>query len=89
MLAALLLDHRFAFLLLAALHLGAAIPLAFGWVRLLPAEAPPFQIDRAPARRRSIYAHSSEDEEPPRDPLAMVLLICVTVSYAVQLPGLP
>ncbi len=89
MLAALLLDHRLAFLLLAALHLGAAVPLAFGWVRLLPEEAPPFQIDRAPARRWSIHAHSSEDEENSRDPLAMVLLICVTMSYVVQIPGVP
>src|ERR1700675_3566087 len=89
MLATLLLDHRLAFLFLAALHLAAAVPLAFGWVRLFPEEAPPFQIHHAPARRWSIYAHSSEDEETPRDPLAMVLLICVTVSYAVQLPGLP
>ena len=89
MLAALHLDHRLALLSLAALHLAAAVPLAFGWVRLLPEEAPPFQIDRAPARRGSIYAHSSEDEEKPRDPLAMVLLICITVSYAVHLPGIP
>ena len=88
MLAALLLDHRLAFLFLAALHLGTAVPLAFGWVRLLPEEAPPFQIDRASTRRWSIYALSSEDEENSRDPLAMVLLICVTASYAVQLPGL-
>jgi len=89
MLAALLLDHRLAFLFLAALHLGTAVPLAFGWVRLLPEEAPPFQIHRAPARRWSIYAHSSEGEETPRDPLAMVLLICVTASYAVQILGVP
>jgi len=89
MLAALLLDHRLAFLFLAALHLGTAVPLAFGWVRLLPEEAPPFQIYGAPTRRWSIYAHSSEDEENPRDPSAMVLLICVTASYAVQIPGLP
>jgi hypothetical protein len=88
MLAALLLDHRLAFLFLAALHLSTAVPLAFGWVRLLPEEAPPFQIHRPPARRWSIYAHSSEDEENPRDPLAMILLICITVSYAVQFPGL-
>jgi hypothetical protein len=89
MLAALLLDHRLALLFLAALHLGTAVPLAFGWVRLLPEEVPPFQIHRPPARRWSIYAHSSEDEENPRDPLAMALLVCVTVSYAVQLPGVP
>lgn len=89
MVATLLLDHRLAFLLLAALYVGTAVPLAFGWVRLLPEEAPPFQIHRPPARRWSIYAHTSEDEENPRDPFAMVLLICITVSYAVQLPGVP
>jgi len=90
MLAAFLLDHRLALLFLAALHVGTAVPLAFGWVRLLPEEAPPFQFHRAPRRRWSIYAHSSDEgEETRRDPLAMALLICVTVSYAVQIPGVP
>ena len=89
MLAVLLLDHRLAFLLLAALNLGTAVPLAFGWVRLLPEETPPFQISRTRLRRRSEYAHSSEEEETRRDPLAIVLLLCITVSYAVQLPGIP
>jgi len=89
MLAVLLLDHRLAFLLLAALNLGTAVPLAFGWVRLLPEETPPFQISRTRLRRRSEYAHSSEEEETRRDPLAIALLLCITVSYAVQLPGIP
>src|SRR5467141_5411752 len=89
MLAVLFLDHRLAFLLLAALNLGTAVPLAFGWVRLLPEETPPFQISRTRLRRRSEYAHSSEEEETRRDPLAIVLLLCITVSYAVQLPGIP
>jgi|SRR6266850_941511 len=89
MLAAFLLDHRLALLFLAALHVGTAVPLAFGWVRLLPEEAPPFQFHRASKRRWSRYAHSSEEEEIRRDPLAIVLLLCVTVSYAVQIPGAP
>jgi hypothetical protein len=83
------LDHRLAFLFLAALNLGTAVPLAFGWVRLLPEETPPFQIASARRRRRSEYAHSREEEETRRDPLAIVLLLCITVSYAVQLPGIP
>src|SRR5882672_6299927 len=89
MLAALLLDYRLAVLFLAALHLGTAVPLAFGWVRLLPEEAPPFQIHRAPARRWSIYARSSEDEETPRDPLAMVLPIHIPPTSALHIPILP
>jgi hypothetical protein len=89
MLAAVLLDHRLAFLFLAALNLGTAVPLAFGWVRLLPEETPPFQIPRGRRRRRSEYAHGSEEEETRRDPLAIALLLCITVSYAVQLPGIP
>jgi hypothetical protein len=89
MLAALLFDHRLALLFLAALNLGTAVPLAFGWARLLPEETPPFQIPRGRRRRRSEYARSSEEEEARRDPLAIALLLCITVSYAVQLPGIP
>jgi hypothetical protein len=88
MFAAFVLDHRLAFLFLAALSLGTAVPLAFGWVRSLPEEPPPFGASDDSFRRR---------DEPPakkpiserRDPFAIVLLICVTVSYACQLPGIP
>jgi hypothetical protein len=89
MFPALLFDHRLAFFFLAVLNLGAAAPLAFGWLRLLPEEAPPFQFHGASRRRWSVYAHSSDEEESRRDPLAIVLLFCITVTYAVQLPGVP
>ena len=88
MFAALLLEYHLAFVFLSALVIGAAVPLAVAWARVLPEEPPPFQIQRPTRRRRSIYAHSSDEEEASRDPLAIVLLLCVTASFAAQLPGL-
>jgi hypothetical protein len=81
--AAAVLDYRLAFLFLAALSLGAAVPLAFGWARVLPEEPPPFG--------------NGERNEPPatgllnkrRGPFAMALLLCVTASYVCQRPGVP
>jgi hypothetical protein len=91
MLGPLTLDPRIAFLLLVGLILGAAIPLAMGWARLLPEERPPFEIDN-PRRRSlapiaSIYAN---EPEPRRlDPGAIVLLVLLTVAFVLQFPGLP
>lgn len=87
MLALLELDPRLAFLFLAALILGAAVPLAFGWARVFPEESPPFDIAED-SRRRAIHKPPA-DELPGerRDPLAIVFLICLTVSYACQIPG--
>lgn len=89
MLAALVLDHRLAFLFLAALSLGTAVPLAFGWARILPEEPPPFATsdDTQRARRNEPPAKKPMNER--RDPFAIVLLLCVTVSYVCQLPGVP
>ena len=91
MVATLSLDPKIAFLLLAGLILGAAIPLAIGWARLLPEERPPFEIDnprgRSPAPAASIYA--SEPEPRKLDPGAIVLLVLLTVAFALQFPGVP
>lgn len=89
MFAALHLAPSLAFLLLSALVIGAAIPLALAWARVLPEEPPPFRIDRAPKSRTSEYAHRPEGQNPRRDPLAIALLLSVTFSYAQQLPGFP
>jgi hypothetical protein len=88
MFAAFVLDHRLAFLFLAALSLGTAVPLAFGWARILPEEPPPFGASDDSLRGRS-EPPAKKSMSERRDPFAIVLLICVTVSYACQLPGIP
>ena len=91
MVAALLLSPKIAFLLLAGLIVGAAVPLALGWARLLPEERPPFEIEnprrRGPAPTVSIYG--SEPEERRFDLVAIVLLVLLTVGLALQFPGVP
>ena len=84
------LPPRFAFLLLAGLTVAAAIPLAVGWVRLLPEEKPPFEIEN-PRRRTAGPSESIYNEPVPRkmDFVAIVLLFLLTVSFAVQFPGVP
>jgi hypothetical protein len=85
------LQPLLAFLLLAALIVGAALPLAIGWVRLLPEEKPPFEIEN-PRRRTAAPSESIYESEPAArkiDFIAMVLLFLLTVSFAVQFPGIP
>ena len=83
------LQPRFAFLLLAGLTVGAAVPLAIGWARLLPEEKPPFEIEN-PRRRTAAPAASIYGSEPAArkfDLAAFILLFLLTVSFAVQFPG--
>ncbi len=85
------LQPRFAFLVLAALIVGAAIPLAIGWAHLLPEEKPPFEIEN-PRRRTAAPSESIYGNEPAArkvDLVAIVLLFLLTVSFAVQFPGIP
>jgi hypothetical protein len=89
MFAAFVLDHRLAFLFLAALSLGTAVPLAFGWARILPEEPPPFGTSDDSLRRRRNEPPAKKPMSERRDPFAIVLLVCVTLSYACQLPGIP
>jgi hypothetical protein len=89
MFAALVLDYRLAFLFLAVLNLSAAVPLAFGWARVLPEEPPPFGNAVDSLRRTKKKLPADELKSKRRDPLAIVLLVCVTLSYACQLPGVP
>jgi hypothetical protein len=86
MFAALLLDHRLAFVFLAALILGAAVPLAVAWARVLPEEPPPFT---ARSKRAEVSIYDPESLKQRRDPLSIALLVCVSLSYAVRLPSLP
>ena len=89
MFAARVLDYRLAFLFLAALSLGTAVPLAFGWTRVLPEEPLPFGNAEGSFRRTRDSPAAPVLRSKKRDPFAIVLLLCVTVSYACQLPGVP
>jgi hypothetical protein len=89
MFAALVLDYRLAFLFLAALSLGTAVPLAFGWARVLPEEPLPFGNGEDSYHRTRNSPAAPVLTSKKRDPFAIVLLLCVTVSYACQLPGVP
>ena len=50
-------DQRAAFVALIVLVVGAGIPLAFAWARILPEDAPPFKIEPG--------SFPSVDLEPP------------------------
>ena len=89
MFAALVLDYRLAFLFLAALSLGTAVPLAFGWARVLPEEPLPFGNAEDSFRRAKNSPAAPVLMNKKRDPFAIVLLLSITVSYASQLPGVP
>ncbi len=89
MFAILILDHRLAFLSLAVLSLGTAVPIAFGWARVLPEEPPPFGNAIGSLRRTRNKPPADELMSKRRNPFAIVLLLCVTLSYASQLPGVP
>lgn len=89
MYAAMLLDPRLAFLLLCALLIAAAAPLASAWTRLLPEEPAPFRIHRALTYRVSGPAYTPESQKTPRDYFAVFLLFLVTLSFVCQVPGFP
>ncbi len=69
------MDARLALILYVALLLGTAAPIAAGWLALLPHEREPFaRPDAAPAKK-------------PRDGFAIFLLINISLSLLVALPG--
>ena len=90
MLVLVLIDHRWAFLLLAVLLMAAAIPLASAWARLLPEEPPPFPIE--PGSFPTI-----DQQLPPETPsrrhrdliISFALLVCITLTYLIRFPGFP
>src|SRR5712692_1347190 len=94
MFAALLLDPRMAFVVLCALILGAAVPLAVAWTRLLPEEPPPFDIQRSqspPSQRKLSYRfdYIPRPYFPKRSRFSVVLLCALSVCFVLCLPGLP
>ncbi|MFI5056676.1 MAG: hypothetical protein ACHQLQ_00685 [Candidatus Acidiferrales bacterium] len=89
MLAAITLDHRLAFLLLCALVVGAAVPLTMAWARVLPEDAPPLARNEDSRDGAKEELPGEEEKSGNRDPFAIVLLVCVTLSYALRFPGFP
>jgi hypothetical protein len=87
MFAIVLMDHRLALAALVALLIAAAAPLAYAWTKLLPEERPPFSATAASPPREDLV--SSPKSQPKKDPVVIFLLICVTLSYVLQFPGLP
>jgi hypothetical protein len=87
MLTVALIDHRFALILLAALLITAAGPLAYAWAKLLPDEKPPFGVVAAGTPQRNVPP--SDKIPATKDPFALILLACVTLSYVLRFPGLP
>jgi hypothetical protein len=82
-------DHRLAFFALAALVVAAAIPLAFAWARILPEDRPPFEIE--PPLYPSVEWEPSQEPSPDskRNPVAIVLLVGITMGYILEFPGFP
>jgi hypothetical protein len=94
MFGALLLDPMLALVVLSALIIGAAVPLAIAWTRLLPEDAPPFDIhgpDVPPSQRKISYRsdYIPRPYFPKRSRFSIVLLAALSVCFALQLPGIP
>jgi hypothetical protein len=79
------LAPRVAFLCLSTLLLGAAVPLARAWTLFLPRDPEPF----AAPREMENASSAAPAKQYRRDPIAAVLLVFVTLSYAQQFPGVP
>jgi hypothetical protein len=88
MFALLFIDHRLAFLALAALLIAAAVPLAFAWARLLPEEPPPFPIQ--PGSFPTIDQGPQQPAARKRDlVVSIALLACLTLAYLIRFPAFP
>ena len=85
----LFLDHRLAFLILSALLISAAAPLAIAWARLLPDEKPPFSFPPPSPVKQSANTDTSAHKSAGRDSFAVTLLIFVTLNFLWQIPGAP
>jgi hypothetical protein len=88
MLAAIVLDPRLAFVFLGMLVVGAAVPLAMGWVRVLPEDQPPFASHELSSQGSNNEVSTEKAQTRKHDPFAIVLLAIVTFSYVLQFPGL-
>ena len=68
------LNPRLAAFLMMVLLIGAAIPLALGWAKLLPPEREPFSRPDLPRQK------------PKRDFVAFFLLVNVSLSLLIAIP---
>jgi len=94
MFAALLLDPMLALIVLSALIIGATIPLAIAWTRILPEEPPPFDIARPDSlhmQKKMSYGFDYVPQLPAlkRSRFSIVLLAGLTVCFALEFPGVP
>jgi hypothetical protein len=69
------LDARLALVLYTLLLLAATAPIGLCWLRLLPSEREPFQRP------------DSEQPKQPRDAFAIFLLVNVSLSLLLRIPG--
>jgi hypothetical protein len=88
MFAVMVLDPRLAFVFLCMLVVGAAVPLAMGWVRVLPEDEPPFASPEISSQGSKDEVSAEKAKSRKRDPFAVILLVIVTFSYVLQFPGL-
>jgi hypothetical protein len=80
-------DHRATFLALAVLIVATGIPLAFAWARVLPEDASPFRVDPGSSSSGNLESHPDIPRKYDRDPLSIILLFCITVTYLLRFPG--
>ena len=83
------MDHRLAIVLLVGLVVGAGAPLATAWVRLLPEDSAPFDAPERATRSAEESVEAGERRKKQSDRIARALLVFVTISYALQFPGVP
>ena len=89
MFAAEFLDHRLAFVFLGALVVGAAVPLAMAWARVIPEDAPPLARNEDSRGGATEELPGEGESGGNRDLFAIVLLVFVTLSYALRFPRFP
>jgi hypothetical protein len=83
------MDHRLAIVLLGGLVVGAGAPLAACWSRLFPEDAVPFDGPEEAARSADEGSEPEKGRKKQGDRIAIALLVFVTISYALQFPGVP
>lgn len=69
--------------------MGAGAPLALCWSRLFPEDAAPFDGPEKATRDAEESLEAGASRKKQGDRIAIVLLVFVTVSYALQFPGVP
>jgi hypothetical protein len=72
----LVLDARVALVSLMLLSMAAVAPIVLGWLALLPSEREPFA------------SGGESGDKKPRDPFAIFLLVNISISLLLRIPGL-